>query len=192
MREINPESFTVFTLDELGAKQRECAVWNMRHKLTGDWWDEGDMEAVREEIRFGLAVGLGSPGYDRFGPGDFPGIDGVELVSWDLDRGDAVGISGILTRDNATTLPWTDEIEAVHLATDRWTGHTLVGVAPTADAGEPPAGTDAMHDAVFAAIERAKRDGRTQLEYLTSDERAEEWALDNGQEFYSDGRLYLG
>lgn len=186
-REITPDSFTVYQLDELQPAARKDAIWNVQHQLTGPWWGAADTESIEDEIVHGFAEALGTPGWDKHGPGDFPGIDGVELDGWDLDRGDALALRGELTRHNAPALPWTDEIEYVHLESvqGRYTRIEVVHQEP----GEP---LGFVQDAVIEAMNQGKRYGRADLEYRTSEERAEDDILANEREFYADGRLYRG
>lgn len=193
MRTIMTEDFEVYELDELDPEARLAAIWNVRHQLTGPWWGETDIESIAEEIVYGIANQLASPGWNTFGAGDFPGIDGVQLVGWDVERDLSAQLDGTLTRENAPALPWIDEIHAVRLSSAPRGGHTFIEVVvEDVEAVEPDAMVSTMRDAVLAAIDYGLQDGRAQLEYLTSDARAEEDALANGREFYADGRLYQG
>jgi hypothetical protein len=193
MREVIPDSFTVYTLDELSPAARESAIWNVGHLLTDVWWDAADNEEIEETIIYGLAQALGTPGWDEYGEADFPGIPGVTLQGWDLDRGDAVAFAGELNRENAPKLPWTDGLQGVHLQAAPRGEHTYVGIAVEDDeGGDPTDAMQAMSDAVVEAILQAKDAGLRQLDYLTSGQRAEEYALDNKREFTADGELYVG
>lgn len=194
-REITPEPFTVYQLDELEPAAREDAIWNVRHLLAGSWWDEGDNEQVGDAIVYRLADALQTPGWDRYGEADFPGIDGVELVAWNFEHGESLALRGKLTPANAPALPWgtgTEEIFKVHLEPTLG-GHTYVGCAIQDNEGEdPPGPVRAMQDAVAEAMFAAKRAGLAQLEYLGSAQRAEDDILANEREFTAEGRLYHG
>lgn len=192
MRTITTEAFEVYELGELEPEARLAAIWNVRHQLTGAWWGETDNESIAEEILFGIAVQLASPGWNQYGPGDFPGIDGVELVGWDVERDMAAQLTGRLTRENAPALPWVDSISHVLLQPMPRGGHTSMefyGYDSEDETSVDVVGE--LRDAILTAIEIGLGDGRSQLEYLTSEARAEDDILANGREFYADGRLYV-
>lgn len=187
MREITPDPFKVFTLDELEPAARKRAIETVAEKLGGDWWDESNNESISDTIVYALAEAFKTPGWDTFGAGDFPGIPGVKLDGWDLDRGDSLTLSGTLTRENAPALPWDDTVEEVHLAATRWNG-TSVGVVTVDDRTDVD--VRAIDEAVRDAIEAAKRAGREEMAYMSSEEYATEEIEANGREFYADGSLY--
>lgn len=192
-RTIQPEAFEVFTLDELTPEARLKAIANVTSLMAGDWWDEGDVEQVSKAIVYAFAEALMSPGWNRYDEGDFPGIDGVQLGGWDLDRADTVALDGTLTRQNAPALPWLDGIVEVRLEVAPRGGHTYIGVV--VEHGETSLARGAvmlMRNAVTDAMFAAKSAGRRQLEWLTSNERAEDDILANGREFTADGELYTG
>lgn len=192
MREITTPAFAVFTLDELDTDARERAIETVSGKLTGDWWDSNDNDEIALAMVFALAGVLGTPGRDRFGEGDFPGIDGVALDAWDLDRADMISVSGWLTRLNAPRLPWIDAIDTVLLTGQRW--GTGMDVRADDDVeireSELDAASVAMRAALARALEVAKQAGRDQLTYVGSAEYAEEHIQSNGLEFHADGGLY--
>lgn len=99
---------------ELGEAAQAKAVEIIAEKLGGDWWDQNDTDTVGEAIRYEFAGQLGLPDAFKYGPGDFPGIPGITLDSWDVDRG-SIGFTGQLTRENAPAPAWPNEIESVRL-----------------------------------------------------------------------------
>ncbi len=193
MRTITPDQFEVYLLDELGPEARQKAIANVTNLMAGDWWDSFDNESVSETIVYAFAEALRTPGWDKYGEGDFPGIPGVALSGWDLDRDDAVAFDGVLERANAPQLPWIDEIVAVQLQSAPRGGHTYVGVVVDDDGtSDLSDAVRRMQDMVTDEMFAAKETGRKQLEYLTSNERAEDDILANGREFTADGELYRG
>jgi hypothetical protein len=206
MREITT---TVHTFDELSETAQQTAVAAIAEKLGGAWWDSNDVDDVRDEMARTLAAQLGTPGHDKHGAADFPGIDGVELVGWSLDRGGEIAVTGTLTRETAPSLPWTDSIEQVDLKGDRvtlvtvveadrctcsdvnpWVGHDdgclYLTPHPTAETDEA-----AMEQAVHAALSTAWTAGEQAAEYKSSDEAAREWIESSAPEFTEDGTPYL-
>ena len=190
MREINPDSFTVYSLDELEPDARRKAIEGIAELLGGDWWDSSDIDDISDVIRYTLANKFGTPDHGKYGVGDFPGIDGVTLESWDLDRGSYVGLRGTLTRENAPALPWDDDIDSVSLTAGR--DYTSISVEFIDDAeltsDDAQIVSDAMEQAVRDAMHEALRDGRAEMEYKTGEEWAEQVASD--REFHADGTLY--
>lgn len=109
---------------ELGEAAQAKAVEIIAEKLGGDWWDQNNTDTVGEAIRYEFAAKLGLPDAVEYGPGDFPGIPGITLDSWDVDRG-SIGFSGQLTRENAPALNWPTAVESVRLNDTRWNGTTV-------------------------------------------------------------------
>jgi len=199
---------TVYTLAELTAldeaagsvnpSRRETAIENVRDRRAGQWGDSHDIESMNETIVWGLAEALKSPEWDEHGPSDFPGIDGVELQGWDLERGQCVLLDGHLTRENAPALPWAAGIDSVTLEARR--DHTTVWLVmdePTEDEhGEEvpnPAAEDqidAMREAVKAAMHTGWKLGYDELEYQSSDEYLIEDIEANETRFLEDGSFY--
>jgi hypothetical protein len=194
MREITPASFTVYALDELEPKARQDAICNIQALLGGAWWDADDVQEVSDAIVYGLAEALGTPGWDRYGVGDFPGVPGVQLDTWDLDRGDGVGFAGELTPSNAPKMPWPDGFERVLLQSSARGARTFVIVEmPDEDTSEQRAqAARRLQEAVDEALFAAKEAGRVQLDYQTSEHRAVEDIEANEREFTADGQLYRG
>ena len=200
--EVITTSVTVYTLDELDAldaldgvppRRREKAIENMAGKLA-EWWDSADIENVNETITYAFAGALKTPGWDTYGEGDFPGIDGVQLHGWDIDRGAYVLFSGRLNHDNAPALPWVDGVHSVTLTERR--EHTSVDVVTDLDADDDdaPAASEADIDAIAEAVREAMhgawKAGRDQAEYLTSAEYAAETIEGNGYRFLEDGTFH--
>lgn len=205
MREIKPESFTVYTLDELSPSAREKAISAIAEKLGGAWWDSADIDDISDMIRYTLANAFGVPGHDNYGEADFPGIPGVELDGWDLDRGGSVALRGTLTRENAPRLPWADGIVEVRLTTVRSGNYTSVDIETDEDELDPANEldltvarercgelADAMEEAIENAMHAALKSGREEMEYRTSVEYAEQEILANEREFLADGTPYFG
>lgn len=197
-RKITPESFEVYRLAELGEPERNRAIQEVQGLLGGPWWDSSDIEQVQDEIVHGLAEALGAPGWDKYGPADFPGIDGLNVRGWDFSQGDQLALRGTLTRLNAPKLPWFDEASHIHLEDLSRSGNTRVEVmidGGVVDMAEPGSLIDPCHllrDAVIEAMFQAQRYGRAQLEYLTGPDYAADDIERNEREFYHDGRLYRG
>lgn len=181
---------TVYPYDELSDEAKLAAVRNVSEKLNGPWWDSHDNERLAETMVWEFARGLKSPGWDRYGPGDFPGITGVELAEWDLDRGQTIKFKGTLTRDNAPALPWTRDIESVTLNHPDLSAAVVVDPDLTAPGELPGEAEQAMCTAVKAAVRVAWRAGRTENDYMESDEYARDWIEVDEPEFTVDGQLY--
>lgn len=203
-RTITTDDFEVYQLDELEPVAREKAIEAIANKLGGDWWDSNDIDDVSDVIRYTLANEFGTPGHGNYGVGDFPGIDGVELDSWDMDRDGYVGLRGTLTRENAPRLPWQDGIVEVTLTAGR--DYTSVSVDIDEDEVDlmnlPDLGHNradrvrfiegAMEQAVEHAMHAAIKSGRAEIEHKTSEEYAEGMIEANEYEFEADGTPYSG
>jgi hypothetical protein len=201
MRQITPDTFAVYQLDELEPDAREKAIEGIAEKLGGDWWDSNDIDDIASVMVYTLANEFGTPEHGKWGVADFPGIDGVTLESWDLDRGSYVGLRGTLTRENAPALPWADGVVEVGLTSRR--DYTEIDVVTDEDELDPEqerdltvvreeckALADAVQAAVEAAMQAALRDGRAELEYKTGAEYAKGFIESNEYEFLEDGTLY--
>ena len=195
-----------YRFDELTDAAKERAVQSLRERLSGAWWDSADTDDVTATMVYTLAEKLGAPGWDTYGVSDFPGIDGVEVDGWDIQRNQSLALSGKLDRDNAPALPWVDGIEYVELHGHRSDSKTvtLVDDEPECtcspdhylrphDEGCPslednPA-TDEQRSALESAVREAISDtwsaGESEGEYMSSEERAREVADD--YEFTKDG-----
>lgn len=188
MRKITPDEFTVYTLDELEPGAREKAIEGITEKLGGDWWDSSDIDDISDVMRYTLANKFGTSNHGEWGVSDFPGIPGVELRGWDLDRADYVALSGTLDRENAPALPWVDGIEVVSLTEGRDFTMIVVEFDDTLTDDDVTLANDAMEEAIRDAMHEAKRDGRAEIEHKTGPEWAEEVASD--REFLADGTFY--
>jgi hypothetical protein len=109
----------VYPFEELSEQAQQRAIEAVREKLSGDWWDFSDNDDVAAVMVAELARLLGTPGAADYGVYDFPGIPGVQLDGWSLDRGQNIAVSGRLNRDNAPNLPWADGISHVSLSAHR-------------------------------------------------------------------------
>jgi hypothetical protein len=202
MRTIKPEEFAVYQLDELEPDARRKAIEDMAERLAGEWWDQHDNADIRAVIVYTLAEQLRSPGWDKYGEGDFPGIDGIRVDAWDLDRGQSLGLTGVLNRENAPALPWADGVAQAELASASWSG-TMIDVEWDEDALDPDQERDPtvvreecrdlavrVREAIEAAISEALAPGVKESEYKGSAEYAEQHIEANGCEFLADGTLY--
>ncbi len=202
-RTIKAEEFDAYRLDELWGDAREKAVAAVAEKLGGEWWDSADIDDIDNVIRYTLASEFGTLGHGDYGVGDFPGIDGVELDGWGLDGGGYLQLRGALTRENAPALPWADGLVEVGLHHRR--ERTEVDVVVDEEALDPGQDRDpievredckvligVMDQAVRQAMHAALKSGREEMDYKTSEGRAEDLIQANGYEFLADGTLYLG
>lgn len=180
---------TSFTLAELSEENRQKAIEAMAALLSGDWWDQGDNDDIGDTITYVFAEHLKTPGWDTFGVGDFPGIEGVKLAEWDLDRAQMVKFTGQLNRDNAPALPWVETIESVSL-NDRESIYAVqVNENYDVEAELTDADIDAVVEAVEAAINEARSAGNKEIGYKQSKEYAKDYIEGTGQEFTEDGDL---
>lgn len=191
-RTIKTEDFDVYQLGELEEHAREKAIEAIAEKLGGDWWDSDDIDDVSDVIRYTLANEFGTPGHGDYGVADFPGIDGVKLDGWDLDRGSYVLLRGTLTRENAPRLPWTNGAVEVDLAAGRNGTSISVEFDTSLTDDDLELINDQIEDAVRAAMHAALKSGRKEMEYKTSAEYAKEAIEANGYEFLKDGTPYFG
>jgi len=190
MRTVTADDFDVYTLDELEPEARRRAIGEVAEKLGSTWWDSNDNDDISDVMRYTLANKFGTPGHGDFGVGDFPGITGVTLQSWDLDRGNYIGLTGVLTRQNAPALPWTDGVEQVALREGN--EYTSIDVEFDDTLAEPDMElvNDQMTEAITDAMHEALRDGRAEMEYKTGEEYAAGFIEGNGLEFLEDGTQY--
>lgn len=204
MRKITPDSFEVYALDELEPAAREKAIEGIAEKLGGVWWDSDDIDDISGVLVYTLAEQFGAPGREKYDVGDFPGIDGIELVGWDLDRGSYLAARGTLTRENAPALPWAPGITQVTLSDGRG-GYTVIDVETDEDDLDPYSEldvtvardqcrelADVVEAAVEAAIQEALTAGRAEVDHKSSAEYAEDYILGGDYEFQADGTLYSG
>lgn len=201
-----------YKFNELDESAQEKAVSDVAAKMSGDWWDEDDNDAVGAVIRMGFAEAIGTPGTEKSGVDDFPGIDGITLESWSCGymQSDHIGFAGSLTRENAAKLPWVDGIASVTLEAprDRTTTWIVMDDAecicdqftsvrePDCEAHTPNPATEAqiqaMREAIDAALATAHQAGYAKIEHIGSSEYAREWIESN--EFYqfnADGTPFI-
>jgi hypothetical protein len=187
MREITTR---VYRFEELAEEAQQRAVENVAVKLGGDWWDSHDTDDLRDVMVYAFAAALGEPGQDTFGPGDYPGIPGVKLTEWDLDRGQSVKFEGTLDADNAPNLPWAGGLEQVVLNHRHYVRSVWVEVDGPDDDALTRQRINAMREAVEEATHKAWKAGRDELDHRTSSEYAREWIEINELEFTEDGELF--
>lgn len=104
-----------FTLAELkefddGGRAFEAACGAI---VTAMWESGSTGESVAETILYAFAQQIGEPTVEKHGVGDYPGVPGVTLDGWDLERGSFLALRGTLTRDNAPALPWDEHNDAL-------------------------------------------------------------------------------
>lgn len=180
----------LFKYDELPDEAKGKAVQQISEKLTGPWWDSHDDEALAEVMMWALAHELRTPGVSNYGPGDFPGIDGIKLAGYDMGRGQMLTYKGHLTRDTAPALPWADGIDSVALSHPDYTRTVEANIAPADDGPEVPGDAiDAIVQATRDAIYTAWKAGRDEHEHMHSEEYARDWIEGNEPEFLEDGTL---
>ena len=180
-----------FKFDELSDDAKTRAVEVVAEKLGGDWWDSSDTDSIGETILYKLAEVLRSPGWDRFGEGDFPGIAGVKLDGWDVGRAEVIQVRGVLDRVNAPALPWSDLVGDVLLDGRRQGTNVGVELADGAKESEGfHSARKVLVEAVFAALQEALAAGRAQLEYMSSEEAARDYIDANDTDFREDGSLF--
>jgi hypothetical protein len=187
MRDITT---TVYKFDELDDSAQAKAVEQIRDKLAADWWDSSDNDQVTEEIVYTIAEQLKTPGWDTYGPGDFPGIPHLTIKGWDLERGEYVSVQGRLNAENAPALPWSI---ATHASLTRYRHGGQVewfeddsSWPLVADMEEVQALQQAWENVLHAAIKA----GRDAIEYKTSEEYARDWLAGNdNQEFDEEGNI---
>lgn len=202
-------TITVFDFDELSEPAQARAIEVLHEKLAGPWWDDADIDAVQDAIVHALAEKLGTLGASRPGPADLPGIRGVRVDGWELDRQHSIAVSGTLDRDNAAALPWVDGLDHVELSGHR--SHSTEVTVQDATApctcsadhyllphdddcpslSPPPVTADqryALEDAVRDALCAAWTAGEREAENRTGEERARAVATD--YQFTEDGELY--
>jgi hypothetical protein len=181
-----------FKFAELSEDAQSAAVEAVAGRLSGEWWDND--EEIGDTIRYKLAEVFQSPGWDKFGEGDFPGIELVKLEGWDLGRGDYLILRGRLDRVNAPGLPWSDAVGDVFLEPNHYAGgSTNVGV----EEGDEELPEDvqrqacaAMTEAVTDAFHAALVAGREAMRYIGSEENAREHIEVNELDFNEDGSLF--
>jgi hypothetical protein len=204
------DTVTVYSFDELSPEAQERVIDREReHREQA--WDTHDRDEIAMTIVYGLAEKLGTPGREEHGEQDYPGIDGVELDGWDLDRG-SIAVSGQLTRENAPALPWIDSVGQIELTSKR-SNYTIV--SPVDAEAECTCPTDqilaphepgclaigvAIHDmvkyralteAVDGALSAALIDGRNDWEYRTGEEAARERIESEDDLFTEDGQPHV-
>lgn len=206
MREVTTR---VYRFAELTDAAKERAIESIREKLGGAWWDSGDNDDVRAVMVYTLAEKLRTPGWDTFGVGDFPGVDGVQVDGWDIERHQALAVTGTLTRETAPALPWVDGIDHVALKGHRSDSTTVELVESDPDCtcspdhylqphdpgcptlADNPATAEqraTLEQAVRDALSAAWSDGEKEAEYKTGEEWARQVA--DTHEFTADGLLH--
>ena len=182
----------LFALEELGETARQDAIEAMASRVY-EWTEASDLAST---IVYAIADALKTPGWDTYGEGDFPGVRGLELWEWDVERLE-ITARGSLTRETAPALPWgmftvfhfgdrssSDPRAGYDDEDGYWTEVGTWTVKPEADREAfdilEQAIREALHDGIVAA--------RDELEYLCSEAAIVETCEANGQEFTVDGR----
>ncbi len=118
-----------YKYDELTDEAKAKAVEEVANRFAGPWWDEHDNAAIREVLVYSFAEQLKTAGWDTYGPGDFPGIDSVSVVGFQVGYAPYVSFNGTLTRENAPGLPWHDHADTIELSGGQRDDTTRVHVA---------------------------------------------------------------
>lgn len=200
--EIVTTTVTVCKFSELTEAAQTRAVELIRQRLS-DGWDGADSIDIRDVMIATLAEKIGTPGVMDYGVADFPGIDGVTIDGWDLERHQSLAVSGILTRKNAPALPWTSDVDHVQLTGSRsdFTSVYIEGAElPCSCPGEHEQGclaglrqVDGVHlttmdQAVRDALSAAWSAGEKEGDYKTGEEYARQVAEDH--RFTEDGEIF--
>lgn len=184
---------TYYTLPELKEHHPrgfEQALENLDRML----WDDGSArESVGEVITYMFAEKIGEPGREQYGEGDYPGVPGVKVTGWELERGGYLALEGALTRRNAPDLPWIDQITEVRLLSASRMG-TVIDVREDDETpyhGEPELTIvlEQMERAVQDAMGEALSAGQQEAIDLAGEEHLLELAEANDWEFTEDGDL---
>lgn len=183
----------LYTLPGLKAHDEnafEQALANLDAML---WEDGANRESVGEVIAFKFGEKVGDPAQAQYGPGDYPGVPGVQLTAWELERGAFVALDGTLTRENAPALPWNDWIEEVRLLSASRMG-TVISVeesdtTPYHGSPELTVLLAAMEEAVQDALGEALSAGQKEAEYRAGEENLLELAEANEWLFTEHGDL---
>lgn len=190
-REIH-KTWTVYKFNELDAPAQEKAVEQIREKLSGPWWDSSDNDDIRNTIVWKFAHEIGTPGCEKYGEVDYPGIPSVTLEGFDLDRGQSVVFKGTLTRENAPGIRWPGSVESVDLEAKR--DHTYITAVSKWDDEDGDIATqmdiDTVEQAVRDAMHTAWKAGYDEMEYKTGEEYAKDFIESNEYEFEEDGDLF--
>jgi hypothetical protein len=183
----------IYTFAELTGTARQNATDAIIEALADDRY-----EAARETVLWALAERLKTPGWDEYGPGDFPGIGGLDLVDWDIDRGYYVALSGEFNEDNAPGLPWPRLISRVQVSARR-SGTSYdefsydedyadaQGLASHAWIEARDKATEQIESAIDEAITYALSVASKEYDHQLSDEYIAEVADGNEWEFLEDG-----
>jgi hypothetical protein len=184
---------TAYSFDELGPDAQDKAVQQVAERHAGPWWDQSDNDDIAGVMIYTFAEKLGTPGWDKFGTADFPGIPGVTLEAWDLEQGRTIVFAGSLTRDNAPSLPWADGIDSVEMRSGR--NRSKIEPMLVEDGSEVVTGDQidaaaSIADAVLGFTQDAWFAGDKEADYKTGLEYAREWCENNDQQEYDvDGEL---
>jgi hypothetical protein len=178
-----------FSFGELSDVAKGAAVAQVLERNASREWDSFDVDNARDLMVYTMAEKFQSPGWDKFGVGDFPGIVNVEIPAFDLDR-QWIGAEGTLTRENAPSLPWVDAIDSVTMEAPHRVDATVVNVHESDEGAElTGAQSDAMEEAVTDALHAAITAATTEQEYQAGEEKAREDA-ENEYQFTADGSIY--
>jgi hypothetical protein len=201
-------SVNVYTFAELSEAAQQKAIQGICELLAGPWWDGSDNDDIGNTIVYALAERFNSSEWDTKGEGDFPGIAGVSIEAWSMDRSQILAVAGTLDRQNAPGLPWIDGIKEVQLTahcgdstsieliereaectcSDNWLSPHDDGCPSQTPPVIDTTARMALETAVMEALHDAWKAGETEMEYKTGEEWAKQLAED--YEFTDDGTLY--
>jgi hypothetical protein len=201
---MREETIRVYGFAELSEQAQARAIEVLCARLAGSWWDSGDNEDVRNAMVYELATKLGTPGHDQYGEGDYPGVPGVTVAGWDMDRHQALALDGRLDRDNAPALPWTTGLDHVELSgyrSETTRVEVITGNTECTCGGEPHddgcpgllvrvdlAGIGTLEQAVRDVLHETWACGERTVDYKTGAAYARE--ISDNYAFTEDGELY--
>lgn len=180
-----------YNFDELSTTAQDKALAEVADHLAGAWWNSSDNDDIAETMLFTLAREFKSPGYDDYGPADFPGIEGLTVEEWDIERG-TYKLGGCLTPTTAPALPWKNGPAQFNFNRD---GSSYLDWG---DLEYDDSYTDKFKSLAYEGFDKVIRDaiaaalkaGAAEVEYKISEEYAREWIDGNDPQFNEDGTLH--
>jgi hypothetical protein len=199
---VETKQVTYYTLAEL-KEHHPNGYERAMDALRSILWEDSQRESVSDDIAYEFARRVGEPTVDRYGEGDYPGVPGVGLKGWDLERGSYVAFAGTLEREHCPGLPWdeTGWLDVVRLTAGQH--GTGIEVVSSEEDDVPYIGwhertftedqqrlfdmRQAMADAVQDALSEALASGQRAAEAMSGEEYLLETAEANEWEFDAHG-----
>lgn len=196
MREVTTTR-RFYAFDELSEEAQEHALEEIREREY--LWACEEPDHLAETILYSIADSFKAPGFDTYGSGDFPGIRGMELAEWDVDRR-TCSIEGTLTPETAPALPWPADCGYARFGRveAEWTGNHRglwlvdedgAALYPEWMADEDREDVQAFWEKVDEAMGEAMSAAYQELEYLCGEECARERIADMGEDFTETGDI---